>query len=165
MEEDLSYKNGMLLSPNHFHEFCGPFYREVVGCCRNSGADLVGVDSDGSLMEFAPLAVSYGINGLCPFEVHGSNDCFALRKQLPELVMFGWLEKEVVNEGNEDRIEEEITSKAPLIKQGGFFPNADHSLQPLLTYKNLCTFMTLLHESCRNPEGTFPRVRAPGVSS
>ena len=74
-------------------------------------------------------------------------------------MMFGWLEKEVVNEGNESAIEGEILSKAPLIGKGGYFPNADHSLQPLLTFPNLCRFMTILHEACGNANGLYPRVR------
>ena len=71
----------------------------------------------------------------------------------------GWLEKEVVNEGNEEKIEPEIMSKVPpLLEKGGYFPNGDHGLQPLVTFDNLCIFMTLLHEICGNPLGAFPRV-------
>ena len=74
-------------------------------------------------------------------------------------VFFGWLEKESVNEGNEKLIEPEIMSKVPpLLEEGRYFPNGDHGLQPFITFPNLCRFMTLLHEVCRNPEGEFPRV-------
>ena len=41
----------------------------------------------------------------------------------------------------------------------GYFPNGDHGIQPLVTFPNLCKFMTLLHEVCNNPEGEFPRVK------
>ena len=71
----------------------------------------------------------------------------------------GWLEKEVVNEGNGHLIEEEIMSKVPpLLAKGRYFPNGDHGIQPPVTFENLCRFMTLLHEVTGNPEGEFPRV-------
>ena len=53
-----------------------------------------------------------------------------------------------------------VMSKVPpLLKKGGYFPNADHGIQPLVTFENLCKFMTLLHEVTGNPEGEFPRIR------
>jgi len=157
--EDICYKQGMLLSPVLFDEFCRPFYREVcdLACACNVG--LVAVDSDGHIMEYVPIAKSCGVQGFFPCEVKPGNDLFTLRESHPHLVLFGWLEKEVINEGNEGRIEDEVTSKVlPLLKQGGYFPNADHSLQPLATFENLCKFMTVLHDVCRNPEGEFPRI-------
>ncbi len=71
----------------------------------------------------------------------------------------GWLEKESVNEGNEETIEREIMSKVPpLLDRGRYLPNGDHGIQPLVTFDNMCRFMTLLHEVTGNPEGEFPRV-------
>jgi hypothetical protein len=158
LSEDLCYNHGMLLSPVLFHEFCGPMYREVCDLAASCHVDLVAVDSDGNVMEYVPLAASCGIRGFYPFEVKAGNDLFSLRERHPDLVFFGWLEKELINEGNANRIEEEITSKVPLLlKKGRYFPNADHSLQPLATFKNLCRFMTILHQVCSNPEGEFPR--------
>ncbi|GAH71374.1 unnamed protein product, partial [marine sediment metagenome] len=85
---------------------------------------------------------------------------FELRRRHGEFILMGWLEKESVNEGNEDRIAREILSKVPpLLEQGRYFPNGDHGLQPLVTFPALCMFMTLLHEVTGNPEGEFPRMR------
>ena len=157
--EDICYKQGMLLSPALFHEFCSPFYREVCDLACACDVDLVAVDSDGNVMEYVSIADSCGVRGFFPCEVKAGNDLFALRERHPHLVVFGWLEKEVINEGNGSRIEDEITSKVPpLLGQGGYFPNADHSLQPLATFENLCRFMTILHDVCGNPEGEFPRI-------
>jgi hypothetical protein len=118
----------------------------------------VAVDTDGNLMEFAGVAASYGVNGLFPCEVKAGNDLFDLRRAFPGLVLFGWLEKECVNEGGADLIEAEILGKVPrLLETGRYFPNGDHGIQPLVTFPNLCRFMTLLHEVCGNPEGAFPR--------
>ena len=159
MGEDLAYNHGMLLSPRHFHEFCGRYYREVCDCARASGAAVVAVDSDGNVMEFARLARSYGVNALYPCEVKAGNDLFALREQLPDMVLLGWLEKEVINEGNEHLIEREIMRKVPpLLQKRRYFPNGDHGIQPWATFRGMCRFMTVLHEVCGNPEGEFPRM-------
>lgn len=160
--EDLCYNHGMLLSPAQFDEFFGQHYRESASCALANGAVVVGVDTDGNAMEFASVARKYGVNAIWPFEVKAGNDLFALRKKHPDFILFGWLEKEVVNEGNEYMIKPEIMSKVPpLLQQGGYFPNGDHGIQPLVTFSNLCKFMTLLHEVCGNPEGEFPRMK-PG---
>ncbi len=157
--EDLCYKNGMLLGPEMFHRFCGPYYREVCGFARACGTLLVAVDSDGNIMRFAEIAAAYGVNGLFPCEVKAGNDLGALRQRCPGLTLFGGLEKETVNAGNEHAIRDEIMHKAPpLLAAGRYFPNGDHGIQPLVTFPNLCRFMTLLHEVCRNPEGEFPRL-------
>ena len=159
MGEDLCYNHGMLLSPALFHEFCGSHYRAVCDFAKSCDVPLIAVDTDGNLMEFAEVATSYGVNGLFPCEVKAGNDLFVLRERFPDLVLFGWLEKEVVNEGNEHMIRDEILSKVPpLLGKGGYFPNGDHGLQPPVTFDNLRRFMTLLHEVTRNPEGEFERI-------
>ncbi len=157
--EDCCYNHGMLISPGHFEEFCAPHYRKVAGAASACGAAVVTVDTDGDASEMIPLLEACGVNALYPFEVKAGNDLFALRKRHPEFVFFGWLEKEVVNEGNEGLIENEILSKVPpLLERGRYFPNGDHGIQPLVTFENMCRFMTLLHEVTGNPEGEFPRM-------
>ncbi len=157
--EDLCYNHGMLLSPGHFEEFCAGYYREVCDCAFANGAELVAIDTDGNAMEFTGIAASCGVNGIFPFEVKAGNDLFVLRERHPKFILFGWLEKETVNEGNEDKIEPEIMGKVPpLLEKGRYFPNGDHGIQPPVTFHNLCRFMTILHEVCGNPEGEFPRL-------
>ncbi|MCX7804843.1 MAG: hypothetical protein N3A38_06595 [Planctomycetota bacterium] len=160
--EDLCYKSGMMLSPKHFEEFCAGYYREVCGLARSVGVPLRVVDTDGNAMEFTGIIERCGVNAICPYEVKAGNDLFELRRRHPEFVFFGWLEKEVANEGNEKLIRPEIMGKVPgLLETGRYFPNGDHGIQPLVTFPNLCRFMTLLHEVCGNPEGTFPRMDPP----
>ena len=157
--EDLSYNHGMLISPAHFDRFCIPTYRAFAEIADACGVDMATIDSDGNVMELVPLVAGAGMNCMHPFEVKGRNDLFALRERFPRFIMMGWLEKEVVNEGNEHMIEDEIMSKVPaLLEKGYYFPNGDHGIQPLASFENLCKFMTLLHEVCGNPEGEFPRV-------
>jgi hypothetical protein len=156
--EDLCYNHGMLLSPAHFEEFCAPYYREVCGFAKANGVAVCGIDTDGNAMEFTGIAKACGVDAIFPYEVKAGNDLFRLREEHPDFILFGWLEKEVVNEGNSHLIEPEILNKVPgLFEKGGYFPNGDHGIQPLVTFEGLRTFLTLLHEVCGNPEGEFPR--------
>jgi hypothetical protein len=158
--EDCCYNHGMLLSPKHFREFCAPFYRRVCEVAKDCNVDMVAIDTDGNAMELVPIVEECGVNAIFPFEVKAGNDLFALRECHPRFILMGWLEKEVVNEGNCHLIHDEIMSKVPpLLEKGGYFPNGDHGIQPLVTFDNLCRFMTLLHEVTGNPEGEFPRIQ------
>ena len=157
--EDNCYNHGMLISPKHFREFCSPLYKEASEAARANGAAMMAVDSDGNVMELVPLLIESGFNALFPFECKAGNDLFKLRERHPNFIMFGWLEKELVNEGNERLIEAELKTKVPpLLAKGRYFPNGDHGIQPDITFYGLCKLMTLLHEMTGNPEGEFPRV-------
>ena len=157
--EDICYKSGMLISPRHFNELCAPFYIECVEVAKACGVDLLTIDNDGNLMQFVDVVEKLGVNGTYPFEVKSGNDLFEIRRKHPKFIIAGWLEKEVVNEGNGHMIRNEIMSKVPvLLEKGGYFPNGDHGILPLITFENLCKFMTLLHEVTGNQEGDFPRI-------
>jgi uroporphyrinogen decarboxylase len=158
LSEDICYKHGMLISPDHFKQFCSPVYRETTDLAKACEAEVVVVDTDGKIDQLMPLLVECGVNGIYPVESKADNDLFQLRKQYTDFIFFGWLEKEVVNEGNEDQIEKEINEKVPAMLKGGrYFPNIDHSLQPFCTFDNLCKFMEILHNVTNNPEGQFQR--------
>ena len=158
--EDCCYNHGMLISPKSFREFCAPAYREIGRVARDCGVDMVAIDTDGNATELVPLVEECGVNTIYPFEVKAGNDLFTLRERHPDFIFIGWLEKEVVNAGNEHMIRREIMSKVPpLLARGRYFPNGDHGIQPMVTFENLCKFMTLLHEVCGNTEGEFPRIQ------
>jgi hypothetical protein len=158
--EDCCYNHGMLISPRHFREFCCATYRSIGQIARDCNVDMVTIDTDGNYMEMVPIVEECGVNAIFPSEVKAGNDLFAIRQQHAEFILMGWLEKEVVNEGNEHLIEAEIMSKVPpLLEKGRYFPNGDHGIQPLVTFDGMCKFMTLLHEVTGNPEGEFPRMR------
>ena len=44
--EDMSFKNGTLMSPKMFEEFCVPHYRRVTGFLKACGLHGIWVDTD-----------------------------------------------------------------------------------------------------------------------
>jgi len=159
VHEDMCYNHGLLISPAHFREFCAPYYRKVATLARDSGADLLAVDTDGNIMEIVSLLAECGVNGIYPCEVKGGNDLFQLRRKYPSFIFAGWIEKEIANKGNDGIIEPEMAKVREFLKQGRYFPNADHLIQPLVTFEGLCLCLTALHDILGNPEGEFPRMR------
>ncbi len=154
--EDCCYNHGMMIAPQHFLDFCGDSYREIVQLAHHLDCDCLVVDTDGNVMEFVPLLHQLGVNGIYPVEAKSNNDLMLLRQQFPDFIFFGWVEKEVVNEGNDSLINFEINVKVtPLLATGRYFPNLDHSLQPMCTFRNLCQLQKKLHTVTRNPRGTF----------
>jgi len=158
--EDICYKGGILISPEHWREFCAPFYRELSEYARSCSCPVVAMDNDGNANKFVGLLEECGVNAMYPFEPKAGNDLFRIRREHPDFILFGWLEKEVVNEGNEHLIDDEINRKSKLLESGKYFPNLEHGMQPMATFDGLRRFMTVLHKVTGNPEGEFPRLHA-----
>lgn len=159
ISEDMCYKNGLLISPEHFNKYCAPIYAEAGESIKKAGVSVFALDCDGFVEPLLPLVVHHGINAIYPWEIKAGNDLYRVRQNYPELIIFGGLEKECLNCGNEAMIRPEIESKLDLLKGGRYFPNIDHGMQPLIHYDNMCKFMTLLHEATGNPKGEFPRAQ------
>ena len=154
--EDYCYNKGMHIGPKHFEQLCAPAYREISEVAKAFGVELFIIDTDGKVEQLLPLLRKCGVNGVYPVEAKANPDLLKLRKDNPDFVFIGGLEKEVINEGNENMIEPEIMGKvSQVLPYGRYLPNIDHSLQPMCTFPNLCRFMDLLHKVTGNPLGEF----------
>ena len=136
-----------------------PRYKKITELLRSNGIDVIFLDCDGNVEQLVPLWLESGINFIWPFEQAAGNDAVAMRKKYgKDLVIGGAIDKRELTKGKE-AIKEEVMSKVPfLLEQGGYFPTVDHSIQPLITFENMCRFMTLLHRVTGNPDGEYPRI-------
>jgi len=57
------------------------------------------VDSDGDIRELIPLYLDCGVNGFLPFEVQAGMDIRDIRRQYPELIVVGGIDKLAVAKG------------------------------------------------------------------
>jgi len=159
ISEDFCYNHGMLISGDHFREFCAQGYHEISEVVKSAGVPVFALDCDGFVEPALPLITPHGVNAVFPWEVKSGNDLYRVRQNYPELILFGGVEKECANAGNASLIRAEIESKRDLIRKGRYFPNGDHGMQPLVDFETMCKFMTLLHEVTENPAGAFPRMQ------
>lgn len=146
--EDMSYKNGMLISPATFKDFIAPEAGRFIRAIKGFGVPLTIVDSDGDIRELIPLYLECGANGFLPFEVQAGMDIRDIRKHYPELIIIGGIDKLAVARGG-DVLEREISEKAgPMIAQGRYIPALDHQAHPEMSLANyrkyICRVTNLL---------------------
>jgi uroporphyrinogen-III decarboxylase len=133
--EDMSGKNGSLISPSTFKEFMTPYYKKITGFLKSKGINEIAVDTDGNVKELIPLFLEAGINMMFPFEQQAGNDLVYYRKKYPKLVMMGGFNKNTLSRGKED-IDKELEKMEWLIKRGGYIPFCDHAVPPNASWKN-----------------------------
>ncbi|MCL2776135.1 MAG: hypothetical protein FWD71_22765, partial [Oscillospiraceae bacterium] len=68
LNEDMSMKNGPLLSPDTYKEFIYPHMRRLVDFFKQNGVKYMFVDSDGNPDLLVPLLLDAGVDGLWPLE-------------------------------------------------------------------------------------------------
>ena len=91
--EDMSYKNGSLISPATFKEFMTPCYRRLIDFLKSYGVKVFFVDTDGDCLELIPLLTDVGVTGLYPFEVQAGMNVAKIAQEFPSLQIMGGIDK------------------------------------------------------------------------
>ncbi len=144
--EDLAYKNGPLLSPDFFREFILPNYKKLTGYLRNSGVNIIFVDSDGDITKLLPLFIEGGVTGVYPMEVQAGMDIRVVRKNFPNLQIMGGIDKMCMAIGKE-AIDREIEEKVPfMLRHGGYVPHADHFIPPDVSWDDFLYYRERLSD-------------------
>jgi uroporphyrinogen decarboxylase len=134
--EDMSFKNGPLISPALFREFLLPAYRKVTDVARSHGVDTVLVDTDGDCRQLIPLFLEGGVTGIYPFEVQAGMDVVEIREAFPGLQILGGIDKKELAAAPE-RIYAELERRIPaMIEKGGYIPMGDHQIPPDVSWEN-----------------------------
>jgi uroporphyrinogen decarboxylase len=132
--EDMSYKNGPLMSPAVFEEFLVPGYRKVTDVARSHGASTVLLDTDGDCTKLIPPLMDAGVTGLYPFEVQAGMDVVAIRQAFPKLQILGGIDKKALAAGPA-AIDAEVSRRVPsMMKHGGYVPMVDHQVPPEVSW-------------------------------
>jgi uroporphyrinogen decarboxylase len=128
--EDMAFKNGPLVDPEMFREFALPHYRRVNEWLRSKGIKHIGLDSDGNVWKLIPVWIDAGIDILWPFEVQAGMDVNLVRKEFGKaFVIFGGIDKKEIAKGG-DALRREVDRVMPLVEDGGYIPELDHSVHP-----------------------------------
>lgn len=127
--EDMSGKQGSLISPKMVEEFMMPCYDRIADFARRKGVRLVSVDTDGLCSELVPIMMNHGINVFLPFEVQAGNDILEYRRLYPTLGIYGGLDKRALA-GSKQDIDREIEKAAQMLEKGRYVPAFDHLIPP-----------------------------------
>ncbi|MGI6530010.1 MAG: uroporphyrinogen decarboxylase family protein [Clostridia bacterium] len=143
--EDMSGKQGSLISPAHIREFMLPNYRKFKDLCDKYDIPVFMVDTDGNCEELIPIFAEAGVNLMLPFEVAAGCDVVALREKYPYMAMMGGIDKREIAKGKE-AIDRELERISPLLNKPGYFPALDHLIPPEVSYEDYKYFVNRLIE-------------------
>ncbi len=145
--EDMSGKQGSLISYGMVREFMLPQYRRIRDFCRLHDIPVIQVDTDGDCEGLIPVFHEAGINMMMPFEVTegGGGDIVGMRAKYPYMAMQGGIDKCALMRGHAE-IDRELLRVAPLIGKPGYFPALDHLIPPDVPFENYCYFVNRLKE-------------------
>ena len=144
--EDMCYKNGPLISPEHFKAFMLPRYRRLIEVARSCGIGAIIVDTDGDCLKLIPLFLEVGVDCLMPFEVQAGMDVVAIGKQFPELSIMGGLDKRVLTEDKASIRREVDRVLRPFCKRGRFIPTLDHTVPPNVPLANFQWYLECVRQ-------------------
>jgi len=139
--EDICYNGGPLISPDMMREFLFPYYQQLITNMNARKLDksvnmIVQIDTDGDCRPVIPVYQEIGMTFMSPFEVASGCDVVAQRKQYPELLMSGGIDKRILAT-TKDAIDREIDRIMPFMtSQGGFTPTCDHGVPEEVPFEN-----------------------------
>jgi uroporphyrinogen decarboxylase len=142
--EDMAYNHASLIDPKMYRKFASKHYRRVNDWLRSKGVRHIGLDSDGDIRGLISVWLDSGIDMLWPFEVQSNMDVVAVRKQYGhDLIIMGGIDKRKLAVGGET-MRKEVDRVMPLVEDGGYFPEADHSIPPDVTWPGFIDYVEYL---------------------
>lgn len=141
--EDMAYKAGPLLSPPLVEEFMIPRYRRMTAAVREKDIPFIFLDSDGDITQLIPLWLEAGIDGVVPMEAQAGMNVADARRDYPELLIMGGVDKKALARGR-DAIDEETEKVQRTVDAGGYVPFFDHGLPHDVSYEDFCYFVDKL---------------------
>jgi len=139
--EDLSMKNGPLISPKLYKTFIYPRLKRVIEFYKSHGCRYVAIDTDGNPEAVVPLFMDAGVDVLWPLERASDQDPVRLRKKFGKsLRLWGGVDKRILAEGP-TAIDAHLRTMIPLIEEGGYIPAVDHTVPPDVSWANFQYYM------------------------
>jgi uroporphyrinogen decarboxylase len=142
--EDMAYNHGPLIGPELFRRFAFKHYRRVCDWLHSRGIRHIGLDSDGDIHRLIPIWLDAGIDHLWPFEVQAGMNVLEIRDVYGhDLALMGGIDKRAVAKGG-DAMKAEVDRVVPLVEDGGYIPELDHSAPPDISWSSFCEFTEYL---------------------
>jgi len=146
--EDMSGRQGSLISPRMIREFMMPCYDRIADFARSAGVRIVSVDTDGDCAQLVPIFLNHGVNTFLPFEVQAGCDILEYRRKYPTLGILGGLDKRALHEGPA-AIDREVERAAAMVAQGRYVPCFDHLIPPDVPWEHFRYAAARMREGCR----------------
>lgn len=134
VSEDMAYKQGSMISKEHFDRFLKPYHQRLVQAA--SGLDcILSVDSDGDISQISSWFSDLGYHCMSPFERQCDQRFSRIRETSPELGILGGYDKRVIASGQQ-AIEQEFSHATECFVTGRYLPAVDHQTPPETSLKD-----------------------------
>ena len=145
--EDMSYKNGPMISPKLFQKLMVPRYQRMTEFFRSKGVDVMFVDTDGDCYSLIEPLIEGGITGILPFEGAAGMDVEVVRQRHPELAMMGGIDKSLIFGDDKEALDKVLREKVPsVLKSGRYIPFTDHLVPPEVSWEQFVRYRNILNE-------------------
>jgi uroporphyrinogen-III decarboxylase len=145
--EDMSGKNGSLISMKMVEEFMMPCYDRIGRFAKERKIPLISVDSDGQVNELVPVMMKHGVNVFFPFEVQAGNDVIEYRRKYPTIGIIGGLDKNALaDNAPREAMHRELDKTEKMLALGGYIPGFDHLIPPNVSWSTWNYFMKTLRK-------------------
>ena len=126
---DLGYRSGPFFSPRHFEQQLHPTFARLFSFFHSRGIPVI-LHSDGRILDLIPYFIEEGLDCLNPLEVKAGMDLIKLKEQYGDKLAFmGGIDVRAMAADDPRVIEEEISTKLPVAKEGGgYIYHSDHSV-------------------------------------
>ena len=145
--EDMSGRQGSLISPAMVEKFMMPCYDRVARFAQQHGVRLVSVDTDGDCSQLVPVFARHGINMMFPFEVQAGNDIIQYRRRYPTLGIMGGLDKRALASSSAD-IAAQVDLAGQMASKGRYVPGFDHLIPPDVPWEAFRSAAEPIREMC-----------------
>ena len=141
MWEDMCFRQGPMMNPEHFDRFLVPRYARITELLRKHGVDIVYLDCDGNIDALVPYWLKAGVNGMFPLEVACGSDPVKYRNEYGhDVLLFGGVNKrELVKDRK--AIDAELERLRPVVEDGAFAPHVDHRCPPDVPLDNYVYYL------------------------
>ncbi|MEM1509505.1 MAG: uroporphyrinogen decarboxylase family protein [Thermofilaceae archaeon] len=142
--DDLAYKGGPFISPNHYKELVMPQHARVISTFRRAGKPAI-LHTDGNVKPLIPYFIEAGFTALQPLEVKANMDVRELKELYGDKLAFiGNIDARALAAGP-DKISEEVNRKVPIAARGGgYIAGSDHSVPPDVSLSSYRFFSDLV---------------------
>ena len=145
--EDMSGRQGSLISPAMVEQFMMPQYDRIADFARRHGIEIMSVDSDGDVSELVPVMMRHGVNLYLPFEVQAGCDILEYRRKYPTLAINGGLDKRALAAGKA-AIDREVAKAREMVRRGRYIPGFDHLIPSDVPWENYRYAALALKDVC-----------------
>lgn len=125
---DVAYKNGLFYDPEYWREHFKPWVKKMIDYCHSKDLMVI-YHGCGNVNIILEDYIEMGLDFYNPLEVKANMDVTDLREKYGQTIGFcGNNNVQLWEEGDKEKIKEEILTKLKTAKGGGFIFQSDHSV-------------------------------------